>query len=260
VIHTLFLTAYAIAMLALFVIAVTTLAWMIDSWRTPAALGQMPFPEPDEPRLTFSLIVPARHEEAVLADTVQRLLDLCHFVAEQKSRLFVKRTEWLVHQKNFRLGCQSTRDGDPLAHAAGQLRRIAPLEAIEADHVDEVARPLLALRPRHFSQLQRKRDIVQHGTPGKRRLLLEHHPDRRMRARDLLAPDPNFAAVVADEPADDIEQSGFSAPRWSNHRQKLTLTHRKGYVIDRDHAAILCVKALHDIVDDEDIAAKRRGD
>src|SRR5262249_48174240 len=64
--------------MALLVVALTTLAWMIDSWRTPRALGQMPFPDADEPRLSFSLIVPARHEEAVLADTVHRLLQQDH--------------------------------------------------------------------------------------------------------------------------------------------------------------------------------------
>ncbi|WP_055590704.1 glycosyltransferase [Streptacidiphilus griseoplanus] len=69
---------YAPATMALFLVAVTTLAWMIDSWRTPHAVGQMPFPAPDEPRLSFSLLVPARHEEAVLAHTVRRLLRQDH--------------------------------------------------------------------------------------------------------------------------------------------------------------------------------------
>jgi cellulose synthase/poly-beta-1,6-N-acetylglucosamine synthase-like glycosyltransferase len=70
----LFIGMYLLVTVALFVVAGTTLVWMIDSWRTPRAVGQMPFPEPDEPRLSYSLIVPARHEEAVLADTVKRLL------------------------------------------------------------------------------------------------------------------------------------------------------------------------------------------
>jgi cellulose synthase/poly-beta-1,6-N-acetylglucosamine synthase-like glycosyltransferase len=69
---------YLLATIAMFVVAVTTLVWMIDSWRTPRAVGQMPFPEPDEPRLSFSLIVPARHEETVLADTVRLLLRQDH--------------------------------------------------------------------------------------------------------------------------------------------------------------------------------------
>jgi cellulose synthase/poly-beta-1,6-N-acetylglucosamine synthase-like glycosyltransferase len=72
------MTGYLIAMLALFVVAVTTLTWMIDSWRTPYALGQMPFPQRDTPRLSYSLIVPARHEEAVLGRTVLGLLDQDH--------------------------------------------------------------------------------------------------------------------------------------------------------------------------------------
>ena len=75
---TAFLSLYLLASVALLVVAVTTLTWMIDSWRTPRALGQMPFPEADEPQLSFSLIVPARHEEVVLADTVRRLLQQDH--------------------------------------------------------------------------------------------------------------------------------------------------------------------------------------
>ena len=69
-----FIAGFVLATAAMLVVAGTTLAWMIDSWRTPRAVGQMPFPEPDAPQLSFSLIVPARHEEAVLADTVRRLL------------------------------------------------------------------------------------------------------------------------------------------------------------------------------------------
>jgi cellulose synthase/poly-beta-1,6-N-acetylglucosamine synthase-like glycosyltransferase len=74
VIEGVFIAGFVLATAAMLVVAGTTLAWMIDSWRTPRAVGQMPFPEPDAPQLSFSLIVPARHEEAVLADTVRRLL------------------------------------------------------------------------------------------------------------------------------------------------------------------------------------------
>jgi cellulose synthase/poly-beta-1,6-N-acetylglucosamine synthase-like glycosyltransferase len=70
--------AFGLATIAMLLVAVSSLAWMVDSWRTPHALGQMPFPEPDEPRLSFSLLIPARHEEAVLRDTVRRLLSQNH--------------------------------------------------------------------------------------------------------------------------------------------------------------------------------------
>jgi cellulose synthase/poly-beta-1,6-N-acetylglucosamine synthase-like glycosyltransferase len=72
------MVGFLLATLATLVVALTSLAWMIDSWRTPRALGQMPFPVPDQPQLSFSLLVPARHEEAVLADTVRRLLRQTH--------------------------------------------------------------------------------------------------------------------------------------------------------------------------------------
>jgi cellulose synthase/poly-beta-1,6-N-acetylglucosamine synthase-like glycosyltransferase len=66
--------AYLGAMALLFGVALTTLMWMVDSWRTPEAAAETAFPVPDEPHLSFSLLVPARHEEAVLANTVRRLL------------------------------------------------------------------------------------------------------------------------------------------------------------------------------------------
>jgi cellulose synthase/poly-beta-1,6-N-acetylglucosamine synthase-like glycosyltransferase len=74
----LLMALFGLATVAMLIVATTSLAWMIDSWRTPRAIGQMPFPEPDEPRLSFSLLVPARHEEAVLADTIRRLLGQKH--------------------------------------------------------------------------------------------------------------------------------------------------------------------------------------
>jgi cellulose synthase/poly-beta-1,6-N-acetylglucosamine synthase-like glycosyltransferase len=74
----LLMAGFLLVTIAMLVVAVTSLAWMIDSWRTPRAIGQMPFPEPDEPQLSFSLLVPARHEEAVLADTIRRLLSQKH--------------------------------------------------------------------------------------------------------------------------------------------------------------------------------------
>lgn len=76
--HLTVLAGYLLATTLLFVVAVTTLSWMVDSWRTPEAVDETGFPVPDEPRLSFSLLVPARHEEAVLANTVTRLLQQDH--------------------------------------------------------------------------------------------------------------------------------------------------------------------------------------
>jgi cellulose synthase/poly-beta-1,6-N-acetylglucosamine synthase-like glycosyltransferase len=61
------------------VVATTTLAWMLHAWQTPHALEQTRFPSGGAAAdLAFSLIVPARHEEAVLGGTLDRLAALDH--------------------------------------------------------------------------------------------------------------------------------------------------------------------------------------
>jgi cellulose synthase/poly-beta-1,6-N-acetylglucosamine synthase-like glycosyltransferase len=64
---------------ALFTIAAITLWWQMHAWRTPETLESTRFPAPDgEHELSFSLLVPARHEEGVLEHTVHRLLESTH--------------------------------------------------------------------------------------------------------------------------------------------------------------------------------------
>ena len=69
----------ALFALALTVIAVTSLWWMLHAWRTPASLLATGFPTGETaPQHAFSLIVPARHEEAVLGATLERLAGSHH--------------------------------------------------------------------------------------------------------------------------------------------------------------------------------------
>ncbi len=78
-----FLAADTLLFLA---VATTTLCWMLYAWWTPTATQRTGFPgdspdgAPDQgrPRLTFSLIVPARHEHQVLAQTLATLAQLDH--------------------------------------------------------------------------------------------------------------------------------------------------------------------------------------
>jgi cellulose synthase/poly-beta-1,6-N-acetylglucosamine synthase-like glycosyltransferase/4-amino-4-deoxy-L-arabinose transferase-like glycosyltransferase/LysM repeat protein len=65
---------YVIITLILGIIALTTLVWMLYAWRTPHSFAESRLLRDDrEPACTFSLIVPARHEEAVLDVTLERL-------------------------------------------------------------------------------------------------------------------------------------------------------------------------------------------
>jgi cellulose synthase/poly-beta-1,6-N-acetylglucosamine synthase-like glycosyltransferase len=61
--------------LALGVIGVTSLVWMLHAWRTPESFAQSTLSRDDgKPTHSFSLIVPARHEESVLETTLARLV------------------------------------------------------------------------------------------------------------------------------------------------------------------------------------------
>jgi cellulose synthase/poly-beta-1,6-N-acetylglucosamine synthase-like glycosyltransferase len=63
----------------LFSVAAATLWWMLHAWRTPVALRETGFVSGfRRPSSSFSLLVPARHEEAVLGETLERLAGLDH--------------------------------------------------------------------------------------------------------------------------------------------------------------------------------------
>jgi cellulose synthase/poly-beta-1,6-N-acetylglucosamine synthase-like glycosyltransferase len=65
--------------LALTVVAATTLWWMLHAWRTPGALNATGFTRRDAARRhSFSLLLPARHEQEVLGDTLDSLAALDH--------------------------------------------------------------------------------------------------------------------------------------------------------------------------------------
>ncbi len=68
------IVALIVVSLGLTGVALTTLWWMLHAWRHDASLEATRFPtEPLEPRRRFSLLVPARHEEAVLGHTLDQL-------------------------------------------------------------------------------------------------------------------------------------------------------------------------------------------
>ncbi|MEU5428795.1 glycosyltransferase [Streptomyces olivoreticuli] len=65
--------------LTLFWMAAFTLWWQMHAWRTPETLAATRFEQPSgDTALSFSLLLPARHEQAVLEPTVRRLLESTH--------------------------------------------------------------------------------------------------------------------------------------------------------------------------------------
>lgn len=73
---TLLIVVYAFVMGLLFLHASLTLAWMLYTWRSPDAADGAGFAMTGrKPKHSFTLLVPARHEEEVLGETLDRLAD-----------------------------------------------------------------------------------------------------------------------------------------------------------------------------------------
>lgn len=64
---------------ALTVVAVTTLWWMLHAWRSTGHLRNTGFStDPRAPELSFTLLVPGRHEEEVMGQTLDKLATQSH--------------------------------------------------------------------------------------------------------------------------------------------------------------------------------------
>jgi cellulose synthase/poly-beta-1,6-N-acetylglucosamine synthase-like glycosyltransferase len=64
---------------ALAVVSISTLRWMLHAWRTPGHIERTGFSDsPRPPRYTFSILVPGRHEEEVMGQTLEKLLRQDH--------------------------------------------------------------------------------------------------------------------------------------------------------------------------------------
>ena len=117
---------------------------------------------------------------ADIPDVEQKAL---HFDA----RLDVERGEGFVHQQHFGLHGEGARDGDALAHAAGELVG-APLERIgKADPPQHLTRRLLAFLGRHAAHRKAEADVLPDIQPWEQRCLLEDQAALGRRSGDGFA-------------------------------------------------------------------------
>src|SRR5262245_19910722 len=191
-----------------------------------------------------------RHEDhrfLVMPQEVEQVL------LELAPRLLVDRGERLVHQDDVGVHGERTRQAHALPHAAGKLRRVALLEALEAHLGDVLARNLLALVLLHAAQLEAEGDVAQHARPRQQREVLEHERALGSRAVDGASLDENFASVARDQAGDDLEQRGLAAAAGPEQGRELALREREVDVAQRLRSAPLAgVISLGDASDFDD--------
>ena len=112
----------------------------------------------------------------------------------------------------------SAHNGRALAHAAGQLARIAVGELGEADAREERHRLFLKVLFLKAAQLELYEHVVEHCAPFKEHRALEHDPQVRLRTADRVAVDAHRAAARGQQAGDDAKQRGLAAARRPDHR------------------------------------------
>ena len=127
----------------------------------------------------------------------------------------------LVHQQQIRMHHQRAGQADALAHATGQFLRISALVATEADQVDRLLRPALALGTRNALRFQTDFDVFLDRQPGEQGKALEHHGNAIGRAGEFLALPQHGAGGRQQQAGDDPQQGGFAGTGAAEQRDHL---------------------------------------
>ena len=170
----------------------------------------------------------------------------------QAAGLGVECAERLVHQQDFRIEGERARDRGALLHAAGQLRGIAVLEAVEADEIDERLRARLACVTRQPHSLETVKNVAAHRFPGKQREMLKHDATIRARRAHRLALDRDRAGLDREKAADQVQQRRLPAARWPEQGDEFAGTHIERDLLEREHrpSARRAVDVAHALDDD----------
>jgi hypothetical protein len=135
----------------------------------------------------------------------------------RRSQVDVEVGEGLVHQHQPRPRGHGPRHGDALLLAAGQLVRVAVIQAAESDQVEQARRDGPTLAPGQAPQPER--NVVRHAQVREEGVVLEHHADpaavRRQApdwARDLAAVELDRARADRLESGDGAQHGRLAAP------------------------------------------------
>src|SRR3954447_15631358 len=129
--------------------------------------------------------------------------------------LRVEGAEGLVHQDEFGLIDQRSRDCYALLHAAAEVFGIVVGEFSEADGFQVFVRELAAFVAGHRAKAQAVFDVLADGQPAEGRVGLEDHSAIAADAGDRLPFHEHFAARWREESGDGFEDRRFPAAGWA---------------------------------------------
>src|SRR5438552_11633853 len=122
---------------------------------------------------------------------------LQELVFHERPRLDVERAERLVHEEDARLVDERLRERGPLAHAAGELMRVVPLESRQADTLDPVASAFVGVTTVDATEPRAGGYVVEHALPWEDGVDLK-----------------NVSNVAANAPLDLVTDAYLALTRW----------------------------------------------
>ena len=142
--------------------------------------------------------------------------------------LGVERGERFVHQHHDGVCRERSGEIDPLLHPTGEFRRKVPLEAGQADELDEEIRALLHRRCiEALLQLHTVPDIARNGAPRQQARVLKHNGAVDTGPGHTFAVNKHIALFVRKQSGNNVQQRCLAAAAGTDDRHKLALGDRK---------------------------------
>ena len=157
-----------------------------------------------------------------------------------RSQFRIKGAQGLVEKKNFRLADNRPGEGDTLALAAGQLRRLAVDKILQRRHLDDPIDAPADIRPGDFFHPQSKGNVFVDRKVGKEGVALKHLIDTSPIGRfesDVLAADEDVTSGRSIEAADQSQTRRFPAARRTEKGHEFAFRNLKADVSKRRKGA-----------------------
>src|SRR4029453_13269882 len=164
-------------------------------------------------------------------------------------------SQWLVHQKNFRIIGQRAGDPDPPLHAARELMRVSAGKRAQPHQVEHAAGLRLALEPGHATVLRTEHHVVEDRAPRQEGVLLEDH--RRGRTPWPVDADLDVAGLAGCQAGHDAEQRGVATAAGAHEADELAGLDLQADPLERDQAAVTARVGDREVTD-RDLRSPRR--
>ena len=155
--------------------------------------------------------------------------------AHRHAQLGVEVGQRLVEEEDARLAHDGAADRHALALAAGELRRTAVEQRVEAQKLRRRVDLALDLGTRRADVLESERHVLAHGHVRVQRVRLEHHGEPAIRGGHVVDPravDHDVAARDLLEPADHAQERGLAAAGRPDEDDELAIGDREVHAVD----------------------------